>query len=594
MADARVATAWARVFAAALARAGLREVAIAPGSRSTPLVMAFARESRLGLRVHLDERSCAFFALGLGKASGAPAAVLTTSGTAVANLYPAIVEAAKAETPLIVLTADRPHHLRDADANQAIDQIRPFGRYPLASWEVAPPSTHPPALRHLEGLAHRAQAVASGPPAGPVHLNFPFDKPFDPPPDPPSSEGRDPLLASGSGGSPLACVEAGRLAARPQVIDRLGRALTGSRRGVLVAGPSPDPVRLGSAVSTFAKAIGTPVLADPLSGARYGVAAPRISRYDLYLGDPAVGDALKPDLIVRVGASPTSAALLGWLERHRSVRQVVIDGGRSWKDHAAAATDYLRADAADTLLALARRPASPARVPKPGAEWRALWIAADEAAGKALARANRKEPHEGRIAARLVDRLPAGASLVASNSMPVRDLDAFGGTRPEPFAAFGNRGASGIDGVVSTAFGVAAATRGPTVCLIGDVAFFHDQNGLLWSRESDAPVVFVLADNDGGGIFHGLPIAEREPHFTRYFATPHGSDLSRACAMHGVATRTVGIRDLDRELDRALETEETVVLRIPLDRALDHSRRKRAAAAAADAVRDVLVRKTDP
>lgn len=646
----------------ALADAGLREVAVAPGSRSTPLVMALADEERITCRVHLDERSCAFFALGVGKASGVPAAVLTTSGTAVANLCPAVVEASQGEVGLIVLTADRPHHLRDSDANQAIDQIRPFGVYPLASREVAPPSAKPAALRHLRNLAFRAVSEAGGVPAGVVHLNFPFDKPLEPEAaeaGPGRDEAGPGLEPDGSGhdGSPLGRVDRGRLAVDGRVMDDLRREIRASRRGVIVSGPSAEPERLGAAVAAFAEASGFPLLADPLSGCRWmeeAAGGVSIASYPLILRDPRVAAALAPDLVLRVGAAPTSEALLGWLELHRAATQIVIDDGRRWKDHTSTASWYVRADAAGTLRELAGRaprlrsggrsavaPESPtsgdtrsagppvnavrpesrasgeppeppvAEPSEPSAdrrEWRSLWQRA-ELAVRSVVQTPRTQPpndrgprtgtarpddpassaflHEGRVAFELMRCLPEGAQLFVSSSMPIRDLDAFGGARSRSLAVHGNRGASGIDGIVSTAFGV-AAVRGPVACLIGDVAFFHDQNGLLWSREVEAPVVFVLADNDGGGIFHELPVAAHEPHFTRFFATPHGSDLSRAASVHGLNAATVGILEVGEAVAQALEAGETAVIRVALDRVRDHRGRRATAEAAAKAARGAL------
>ena len=591
--DAATTTRWARTLLRSLAEAGLRELVLAPGSRSTPLVMAAATSGDIRCRVHLDERSCAFFALGVGKASQRPAAVLTTSGTAVANLYPAVVEAAKAEVPLVVLTADRPHHLRDADANQAIDQLRPFGTYPLASWEVAPPSSQEAALRHVQVLGRRAVAVATGPPAGPVHLNFPFDEPLVPaegPADEPGSPlhepGRRSVQRVSRKAFPLSSVEGGRLGVTRDTLARLAETIDEAERGVVVAGPSPEPARLGAAIRTFADATGFPVLADPLSGARYGEPE-TLTAHDLYLRDGSVAADLAPSLVLRVGASPTSRPVIAWLERHRGIRNVVVDGGRSWKDHAGTATEYVRADAPDTLLALTEQVERGSSHGARG-EWRDRWLLAETAARSALELEAAGEPHEGWIAKSLVAHLPADAVLVASSSMPVRDVDAFGGGRATPLTVLGNRGASGIDGIVSTAFGIASAAGGPTVCLIGDIALFHDQNGLLWSREDDVPVVFVLADNDGGGIFHSLPISAHEPEFTRFFATPHGLDLGHAAAMHHIDFRTVPVSEVGEETARALADGRTAIVRVALDRERDSCRRAEVASAVGLAVREAL------
>ena len=600
MIDAGAATLWARSLVDELGRAGVREVVLAPGSRSTPLVMAAARYGRLRVRVHLDERSAAFFALGVGKASGTPAVVLTTSGTAAANVFPAVVEAAQAEVPLLVLTADRPHRLRDADANQAIDQVRLYGTYTRAFFDVAPPSTSGPALRHLRTLAGRAVAAALGPPAGPVHLNVPFDKPLEP---------VEPLDAGGAAfarerslaatgrpdGRPFVAVGTGARRLSAHALDDLS-ALLDSPRGVVVAGPSPGPEAVAEGVRRLASRTGFPVLADALSGARYGdpCGAHVVAAYDLFLRDPDVRARLAPSLVLRVGASPTSAALADWLLDHDGVPHVVIDGGGRWKDHAAVATHYVCADAATTLRGLAERTA-----PAATDEWRTLWHAAEASARHGLAAAGGGggrgagaprggEAHEGDVLAALVANAPAGATLFVSSSMPVRDLDGFGLPRAAPLRVLANRGASGIDGVVSTAFGVASQTEAATLCVLGDIALFHDQNGLLWSREEDASVVIVLIDNDGGGIFHGLPIAPHEPEFTRYFATPHGLDFRHAAALHGIHLEDATVGELPGALARALSGGRTCILRVRTDREAGHRRRNEVLGEVARSVRDAL------
>lgn len=577
-------TLWIRAFCDGLARAGVREAVVAPGSRSTPLVLAFDADDRFSVRVHLDERSAAFFALGIGKASGLPAVLVTTSGTATANAFPAVIEAAQSEAPLLVLTADRPHHLRDSDANQAIDQLRLFGPYPRAFFEVAPPAVDDAALRHLRILAARAVAAARGAPSGPVHLNFPLDRPLEP-----IEEGRDFLAentwarAGRSGPDAFVRVDACRRQASSEALDALLGALH-TPRGVIVAGPSSDPMKSGEAVLRLATTTGFPLLADPLSGARFAPSrgAHVVAGYDLLLRDPDVHAALAPSLVLRVGASPTSTALLAWLLHNNGVRHIVIDGGARWKDHGATATDYIHADAADTLAALAERAG-----PSAADDWRDLWLSAESAVRVALQEA-RGELHEGDVLATVSAAVPEGANLFVSSSMPIRDLDAFGIPRDETVRVFGNRGASGIDGIASTAFGVAAATGRPTVCVIGDVALFHDLNGLLWSREPDAQVVFVLIDNNGGGIFHMLPITEHEPAFTKYFATPHGLDFRHVAEMHDIIFSDREIDELPTALTVALESGRTCIVRVRTDGETNARRHGEVSDMVTEAVREAL------
>jgi len=592
MTDPSANTLWARAFADEVARSGVREVVVAPGSRSTPLVMAFARDGRFTMRVHLDERSAAFFALGVGKATGRPAVVITTSGTAAANVFPAVVEASRSGVPLLVLTADRPHRLRDADANQAIDQIHIYGRYPRAFFEVAPPALDARGLLHLRGLADRAVAATVGPQGGPVHVNFPFDKPLEPI-DPPDTFVREhPLAALGrADGLPSVRIDEGALSLDDGALEALF-ARSDARRGVIVAGPCENAAGHAPTLLRFATAAGLPLLADPLSGARYGDPEGTlvVAGYDVFLRDAEVRARLEPSLVIRVGSSPTSASLQRWLLQHAGAEQVVIDDGTRWKDHGTTATRYVRADPADTLRRLAdlwgqgtdtgtRSPGADDRddagtAPAVDPEWLTSWRRASEAAagssgtGTAL--------HEGHAVRAAHSALPAGGTLFISSSMPIRDLDSFVHPSPKAVRVYCNRGASGIDGVVSSAFGAASQAEGSAVCVIGDVAFFHDQNGLLWSREADAAVVFVLLDNDGGGIFHMLPIVEHEPDFTRFFATPHGVDADRMAAAFGITLTDVSIGDVGPEVERALSRNETTILRVRTERAAQQALRAEA------------------
>jgi len=601
-------TVWARAWADELARAGVREVVVAPGSRSTPLVLALARDGRFRMRVHLDERSAAFFALGVGKASGVPAAVVTTSGSAVANVFPAVVEAAQAETPLLVLTADRPPRLRGADANQAIDQVRFFGGYVRTFFEAPVPSADPAALRHARALAGRAVAAAVGAPAGPVHVNLPFDKPLEPVEDGVAELAAEhPLAAQGRpDGAPFTRIARSRGTPDVDAVARAGSACS-TPRGIVVAGPVPDPERVGPAVLRFAARLGYAVLADPLSGARFGPGegALRIAAYDFLLRDPEVRSVLRPDLIVRVGASPTSAVLQSWLEEQTTASHFVVDEGARWKDHGAVAADYLTGDPVATLEALAGRAAEVrghAADTSPSS-WLDLWRVVDEAAREALTAVDRGATAEAHEGVQLLHegavwpplgRAAPDATVFVSSSMPVRDLDAFGVPDDRSWAVFGNRGASGIDGIVSTAYGVAAARGGRALCVIGDLALFHDQNGLLWSREADLAVVFVLVDNDGGGIFHMLPVSSLDPEFTTFFATPHGLDFGHAAALHGIALRDVAVADLEAEARAAMSEGRTVILRLRTDRTENRIRRQDVVARVAAAAREALSRIADP
>ena len=594
MTDANRNVAWARVLVEELARCGVREVCVAPGSRSTPLVLAVAAREDLRVRVFLDERSAAFFALGVGKATGIPAAVITTSGSAVANLLPAAVEAHQAEVPLLLVTADRPHHLRDADANQAIRQPGIFRDFARGVWDLPQPRVDDASLRHLRAVAARGVAAAVGDPAGPVHLNVPFRKPLEPVPvegDVPADfEERFPVAARGRGLKPMVWVGARRPRAGGAEVALLAELLEAAERPLLVAGPHPRPSELGAAAIRLAAAGGIPLLGDPLSGVRTPAdhGAVRVTAYDLFLRSAAVRDALAPDLVIRVGAACTSAPLLGWLESLQDVTQVVVDAGERWKDHLNAASRYVQADAPETLAALAALGPRPA-----AASWRDLWEAVDRAAlTGALAAPGAK--HEGHVAAAVMRHTPAEAALFVSSSMPIRDVDGFGGSRDDDLPIHGNRGASGIDGIVSTAAGVSAGTGRRTVALLGDLAFLHDANGLLSLREEGVEVTLVVVNNDGGGIFHMLPVREFDPPFTRLFATPHGLDLAHLARLHGLPhLRVDGADAAEAALETALRESGSRVVEIATGRDANRIGHEAAVAAAITAARDALSNLTE-
>jgi 2-succinyl-5-enolpyruvyl-6-hydroxy-3-cyclohexene-1-carboxylate synthase len=553
-------------------------------------VLAAVADARLRLRVHLDERCAGFFALGLGLATGHPAAVITTSGTATANLLPPVVEASRSEVPLLLLTADRPHRLRGGDANQAIDQPGIYGSYVRASHDLAPPSLDPREIRHLRALAARAVADATGAPAGPVHLNIPFDKPLEPPAGEAVPDPRAVVPAAWTGeppGRPVTRIGRRRPGLDPSDADALLERLEDAARPVIVAGPVPDPHEVGPAAVGLAGTAGIPLLADPLSGARWRSAedAAVLGAYDLFLGVPEVRARLAPDFVLRVGRSPTSKHLAAWLEEHAGAEQVVLDTGHLWKDHAVTAAAYVRADPAAALAELARGAGR-----RPAGSWTRRWLRTEARARAAVREAEAFGPgHEGAILSQAVAAVPPGEELFVGSSMPVRDLDAFGipESREPPVVARANRGASGIDGTVSTALGVAAGTGRRVVAVMGDIAFYHDMNGLLAAREGDAEVLFVVVHNDGGGIFHMLPVREREPAFTPYFATPHGLEFRHAAALHGIPhTRLDDPAGFPRALADALAGGGTRILEVRTDRDDNEARHRRVRDAVRAAVLD--------
>jgi 2-succinyl-5-enolpyruvyl-6-hydroxy-3-cyclohexene-1-carboxylate synthase len=575
-----------------LARAGVTDACLAPGSRSAPVALALAEHPGIRVHVHLDERSAAFFALGAAKRSGRAVVALCTSGTAAANFHPAVLEADLARVPLLVLTADRPPELRGTGANQATDQLKLYGSAVRWFCEAGVPADVPGAGRYWRSLASRAWAEATGPPAGPVHLNLAFADPLVPT----AVEGEARLAGEPTegraGGAPWTATPAGVRSPAPGDVAELAEAVRANPRGLLVAGwgADLDP----AAVDAFAAASGWPVLADPLSGARRGTAA--VSTYDGLVRAPRFAAAHRPSLVVRVGGAPTSKALTAWLDE--SIPQVLVDPSDGWADPARAASLRLIADPSDLLAAtaalLTANGAGPAggsgAPPAPGASsggrptpgagatpagdpaspWLLEWLEAERLAREAIDGLLDEwaEPFEGRVARDLVGWVPAGGTLVVGSSMPVRDVDAF--ARPREGLRFvANRGLSGIDGFVATALGVAAAGDEPVVALCGDLTLLHDASSLLGAAGRSRGAVLVVIDNDGGGIFSFLPQAQLPGDlFEPLFGTPHGLDLTALAAAARVPARVVEkAADLIPALDAALAGGGTQLVVVRSDRA---------------------------
>jgi 2-succinyl-5-enolpyruvyl-6-hydroxy-3-cyclohexene-1-carboxylate synthase len=529
-----------------LARCGLRHGCTSPGSRCTPIVLSLVREPRIRCWSHLDERCAGFFALGAAKASGVPVAVTCTSGSAAANLAPAVIEAFHARVPLVVLTADRPPELRDVGAGQTIDQLKLYGD--AAKWfvEVGVHEADAARLRWIRALACRAYLTAIEGRPGPVHLNLALPEPLvlDGPLPPDPVPGR-------VGGAPW-------ITSIPRPPAAPGAPLELPPRGVVVAGRHERDDRLGSETARFAERAGYPLLADPLSGARHGEAA--IVRYDLLLRDASFAARMRPELVIRVGELPTSKPLRSWLASLADVMQLALDPEGAWQDPAAVVSAI---DAGDPVAALAAGTRSRSADP----DWLAGWQAADRVASAEIERGLRGELSEPLVAALLGEWLGSDATLFVASSMPIRDVELFFPARADGPRVLSNRGANGIDGTVSAAFGVAATSDGPVVLLIGDVALAHDIGGLLAARRLKLAITIVLLNNDGGGIFHFLPVSAETDAFEEHVATPHGLDFSRAAALYGLGyEHPASAGELRAALERSLHGPGTTVIEVRTDR----------------------------
>jgi 2-succinyl-5-enolpyruvyl-6-hydroxy-3-cyclohexene-1-carboxylate synthase len=500
-----------QAFVDELVRCGMRHAVTCPGSRDAPLVLTLAGRDDLQAVSVVDERSAGFFALGMAKATARPVAVACTSGTAAANLHPAVIEAHEARVPLIVLTADRPPELREVGAGQSIDQLKLYGS--AVKWFVEV-GTHEPTREtaiHHRALACRAYATAAGDRPGPVHLNFPLREPLAPEPEPlePADwEGR-------ADGRPWTELRDHPPAVHADDVHRLAERIAAEPRGAIVCGPTSED--LAEAAARLAAATGWPLLAEPTSGVRCGPhdRSHVVAHYDLLLRVERFGAGHVPGLILRVGDIPTSKPLRAWTAE---APQVVLDPHAAWHEPTRRAELLLRSAAAPTLDALAA--ALEMREPRRDEDWLTGWRAADGLVAAALAEA--PDGFEPKLLAALEPELPDGALVWLSSSMPVRDVEACFPQSPKQLRFLSNRGANGIDGVVSSAAGAALATGAPTWLLTGELALLHDVGGLFAARRAEADLRVICIDNGGGGIFDFLPVARHaDPAlYEEHIATP--------------------------------------------------------------------------
>jgi 2-succinyl-5-enolpyruvyl-6-hydroxy-3-cyclohexene-1-carboxylate synthase len=515
-------TAYIAAFVAELTKSGIKDIVISPGSRSTPMALVMSEHPDLRIHILVDERSASFFALGIAKATNRPVALLCTSGTAAANYYPAIVEASISRVPLLVLTADRPHELRDVGAPQAIDQIHLYGKNVKWFVEMAPPEKTDDMIRYARTVCARAAATALSYPAGPVHLNFPFREPLIPKMNEALFE-----LPERTGG--YVDIQTGYLSLTDDTFNKISNDLSAYRKGIIVCGQL-DSGEFADGVIRLAERLKFPIIADPLSQLRSGDHDGNyiIDAYDAFLRNEDAKQALKPDIIIRFGAMPVSKALTIFIKENRSARQFVIDSGAGWREPSMSASDMLYCDEAEFCKKVG------ALIPSSAADSAYLdtWLSANKIAKEQLAAISKvEELSEGKLFHKLMDMLPEGATLFVGNSMPIRDLDSFFLLNNKKIRVMANRGANGIDGVVSTALGVASVAES-SYLVLGDLTFYHDMNGLLAAKLYELDINILLINNNGGGIFSFLPQANEPKHFEKLFGTPLDLDFRHAVEMY--------------------------------------------------------------
>jgi 2-succinyl-5-enolpyruvyl-6-hydroxy-3-cyclohexene-1-carboxylate synthase len=596
---------WA--FVEEFARAGIREAVICPGSRSTPLALAVRAHPSIRSRVVPDERAAGFFALGMAKASAAPVLVICTSGTAAVNLAPAVVEAFHGRVPLAIVTADRPPEFRDRGSAQTIDQVRLFGTQ--VKWFIDLPvfDTTADLLAHVRSVAGRAVATAAEGPKGPVHINVPFREPLIPA-GPPQAHDAE---AAGRSAQPVSDTQfvvtlEGRRVLPGADMARLATRLRGIERGLIIAGPQDDPT-LPDALARLAAATGYPILADPLSQARIGPHdRSRVVAHGDFIARPGKWiDAHRPEIVIRFGAMPTSKPLLQLLQSARP-EQLVVDGDGGWREAALLPTTFIHADGAGFADAIGAALAlAPATTTLPS-RWADDWLAADRVAAEAISAwlagpSVRAESFEPLPFAILADLMPDGAVLWAGNSMPVRDMDTYLPSRPADVRCMANRGANGIDGVVSSALGAAAADVGPVVLVVGDLSFLHDLNALVMAKLHGLSATIVLTNNDGGGIFSFLPQASTDnpevglpEAFEELFGTPHGVEFGPVVRALGAEHRSVSSADLRQALADSIGSPGVQVLEVRTDRSRNVVLHREAAGAVSTALDALLAAESRP
>jgi len=600
------ATLWGRTIVQELVASGVSAVCLSPGSRSTPLTVAAADHPDLTTFSVLDERSAAYFALGRSRRSGEPTALVCTSGTAAANYHPAVIEAHQSRVPLVVLTADRPAELHDSGANQTVDQQGLYGDAVRFERTLPEPAPEDRRLRAVRVAVDRAVAAATDTEPGPVHLNVPLAKPLEPteaPGDVPGSFAESAPLADEGRDGPFVRTASGTATPSEATLAGLADAVEGGDRGLVVAGPLNPGTVDPDAVVDLAAATGFPLLADPLSGLRFGEhvaedddrsvnasehgGGPLVcGGYDSYLDGaygladagptggatdtPAdrAGEWPTPEVVVRFGASPTSKVLRRTL-RDAAERQIVVDPAGGWPEAEFTATDLVAADPTAVARGLVERVEQSDATDT--AAWRERLERAERAHWDAVTAGRDEAFFEGAVLATVLEGAPDPATIFLSNSMPVRDGDRFGQPRAADLTVLGNRGASGIDGIVSSALGAGSATDEPLVCVLGDLAYYHDMNGLLSVARCGVDATVVLLNNDGGGIFHLLPIEAFDPPFTEQFRTPHGLDFEPSGDLYGLDyERVTDAEGFETAYRASLDSEGTQVVEVVTDAEASH------------------------
>ncbi len=565
---------WASVAVETLYRLGLQTAILCPGSRSTPLTFAFATHPKIESLPVLDERSAAFFALGCAKRQHRPVVLVCTSGTAGANFYPAVIEAYESGIPLLVFTADRPPELRDCASGQTIDQQKLYGGFTKHYSELAVPIADINLLAYLRQTLVSAwgRAIASFP--GPIHFNAPFRDPLPP-------------LADGTTDHLLETLDAQKFFAAvmpPSGAINIAQVPVEDWRacpqGIIIAGPaSPaQPQDYCQSVSHLSQQLGWPVLAEGLSPLRnyHSLNDGLVSAYDAILRSPKSAALLVPKMVIQLGPLPISKVLRQWLQTHRPQRWII--GSQRNLDPLHGPTQQLTTELSQVIASVGSISSTAISTGKKRvvSDYAQGWIDSERSVRQTLDHCLAKETNlvESKVVWLLSQHLPEGTPLFIANSMPVRDVEYFWAPNDKRIQPFFSRGANGIDGTLSTAMGVTHHNR-PTVSLAGDLAFLHDTNGLLNVSKLVGHLTVIVINNNGGGIFEMLPVAQFEPEFEEYFATPQQVNIGALCKAYGVEHRLVSSIETFVECVSVLPTQGMSVIEVRCDRKQSAQQRKR-------------------
>lgn len=532
-------TSYVNHFVETIKQAGIQDIVMCPGSRSTPLAYAFAKSEGFQFYRQIDERSAGYFALGIAKAKKAPVVLLCTSGTAAANFFPAIVEAFYARVPLLVVTADRPHELREVGAPQAIDQLHLFGKHVKWTVDFPLPDKDDANLAFVERHIQRAVSTSKAFPMGPVHINVPF---------------REPLLLDMEQTSPtvnMHASEIGKLVPSEEFLAWYKDILQNETKGIIIVG---DSLQSTNEFWEFAKMVQWPVLVDPLSNLRTSIPADCldlcIDQYDAILKNDTFQKVATPNVVIRFGAQPVSKPLMLYLKALKPEIYIVVDESPIYRDSLHIATHHVQVEAQSLWIKTVEKSASP---------YLDSWSQANRIATNHVNSYIQKETDEGALAGVLFEALPDKSFLFASSSMPIRDLDTFFNKTTKDIQLYANRGTNGIDGVVSSALGAQAALDRPGYLLIGDLAFLHDLNGLIVSRFHPTDMTIIVMNNDGGGIFSYLPQSTETNYFEHLFGTPTGLEFSHIAAMYNAQYNVVHTKE---DFKEALAEQKSKDIRI--------------------------------